>query len=167
MSQMDWKVLMPRGAACYVNVDGSLQIRFDSSQADSVLQWARDWVLLFEHYANARRPGGSHKDLGPMPKTPAEIQVYVDKLNLQLKMEREGQPSVAKTLTVDITPEEKLRISSTYGKEPEPPKVEVIVTSKIPTESTLVQCPKCTGLRVIGPADEVCDRCQGAGAVNG
>jgi hypothetical protein len=93
-----------------------------------------------------------------MPKTPAEIQVYVDKLNLQLKMEREGQPSVAKTLTVDITPEEKLRISSTYGKEPEPPKVEVIVTSKIPTESTLVQCPKCTGLRVIGPADEVCDR---------
>jgi hypothetical protein len=150
---MDWKVLMPRGAACYVNVDGSLQIRFDSSQVDTMVQWVRDWVLLFEQYANARRPGGTHRDLGPMPKTAAEIQQYVDKLNLQLKLEREGvQPSVAKTLTVDVP----------MG---EPETLAAVQTP--PTPAKLVQCPKCMGMRVFGPTDEVCDRCQGAGAING
>ena len=171
MAQLDWLVQPPPGSAFQIAIDGTLRLRFDSSQADPMAQWARDWVRTFERYTAMRSPQAT-ANMGPMPKTLEEIHAFVAKLNAANKEAISAYP--------------KLEANSNYGKEETAP---VIMTTPKPDDTTppvitgasdqwmptmfpqspkepaLTQCPKCLGV-LNEPDEPTCSVCKGAGYVN-
>jgi len=142
MAQMDFTLHAPVGAAFYVHVDGSIRLRFDSSQADKLLPWAREWLMLLEHYLK-RRPGGSLA-ITDMPRNLEEINALVAKLNAQLAAERAGtEPEKAEPVN---------------QPEVSPPVTPSVIVTK-------AQCPACLGVLNM-PDEPICTTCNGTGAIN-
>jgi len=147
MAQMDLTLHPPFGAAFYVHIDGTIRLRFDSSQKDKLLPWAQEWVRVVEHYLK-RSPGGALA-ITDMPKNLNEINALVAKLNAQLAAERAEAPSHNPKPDVVAIMAERLAVAAENNAE----------------LAKQIQCPTCLGM-VKEPDEAVCSTCNGTGMVN-
>jgi hypothetical protein len=161
MAQLDWFIQPPPGAAFHVAIDGTLRLRFDSSQADSMAQWARDWVRTFEQYTRMRSPQYMH-NVGPMPKTLEEIHAFVAKLNAANKATQEPVPDPSDSIIM-TTPSPAPPASAPPAPpiEPQGSPFQAGATK----EPSLAQCSKCLGI-LNEPDEPTCEVCKGVGYVN-
>jgi hypothetical protein len=141
---MDLTLHPPFGAAFYVHIDGTIRLRFDSSQKDKILPWAHEWVRVIEHYLK-RSPGGALA-ITDMPRNLNEINALVAKLNAQLAAERaEAEPAP----TSPAIMAEMLAVAAERNAE----------------LAKQIQCPTCLGMAK-EPDEAVCSTCNGTGMVN-